>query len=73
MTHESATTRPALAAPILSFFLGCVLVATTAAGAGTLGVVPSADGTPIAYEVHGGGEPTLILVHGYASVGHDIV
>ena len=66
MTHEPATTRSAPAAPFLGFFLGCVLVATTAAGAGTPGVVPSADGTPIAYEVHGGGEPTLILVHGWS-------
>jgi pimeloyl-ACP methyl ester carboxylesterase len=65
MTHERSTTRLAPAAPFLCFFLGCVLVATTAAGAGTPGVVPSADGTPIAYEVHGGGEPTLILVHGW--------
>ena len=59
MTHERATTRAA-------FFLGCVLIAATAAGAGTPGVVPSADRTPIAYEVHGGGEPTLILVHGWS-------
>ena len=69
MTHERATTRPAPAALFLGFFLGCVLVAATAAGAtcaGTPGVVPSADGTPIAYEVHGGGEPTLILVHGWS-------
>ena len=66
MTHERAITRTA---PFLGFFLGCVLVAATAAGAagaGTPGVVPSADGTPIAYEVHGGGEPTLILVHGWS-------
>ncbi len=66
MTHERATTRPAPAALILGFFLGCVLVVATAAGAGTLGVAISADGTPIAYEVHGGGEPTLILVHGWS-------
>jgi len=66
MTHQRVTTRPAAVAPFLGFFLGCVLVAATAAGAGTFGVVPSADGTPIAYEVHGGGEPTLILVHGWS-------
>ena len=29
-------------------------------------IVPSADGTPIAYEVHGTGEPTLVLVHGWS-------
>ena len=63
MTHERMTTR---SAQFLGFFLGCVLVAAGAASAGTLGVVPSADGTPIAYEVHGGGEPTLILVHGWS-------
>ncbi len=65
MTHKRATTRTA---PFLGFFLGCVLVAVTAcaAGAGASGVVPSADGTPIAYEVHGNGEPTLILVHGWS-------
>ena len=63
MTHERTTTR---SAPFLGFFLGCVLVAAGAASAGTLGVVPSADGTPIAYEVHGSGVPTLILVHGWS-------
>jgi len=52
-------------APFLGFFLGCVFFAA-AADAGTFGVVPSADGTPIAYEVHGDGEPTLILVHGWS-------
>jgi pimeloyl-ACP methyl ester carboxylesterase len=29
-------------------------------------VVPSRDGTPISYEVHGSGEPTLIFVHGWS-------
>jgi pimeloyl-ACP methyl ester carboxylesterase len=67
MTHERATTRPAPAASFLGFFLGCLLiVAASVAGAGTPGVVASADGTPIAYEVHGEGEPTLILVHGWS-------
>ena len=50
----------------IGIFLGCVLVVTNAAGAGIPGVVASADGTPVAYEVHGGGEPTLILVHGWS-------
>lgn len=66
MTRERATTRPSPAATFLGFFLGCVLVAASANGAGTPGVVSSADNTPIAYEVHGGGEPTLILVHGWS-------
>jgi len=63
VTHECATTRTS---PFLCFLLGCVLVAASAAVAGTPGVVPSVDGTPIAYEVHGCGEPTLILVHGWS-------
>ncbi len=50
----------------LGFFLSCVFVAVSVASAGPLGVVLSADGTPISYEVHGGGEPTLILVHGWS-------
>lgn len=29
-------------------------------------MVPSADGVPIAYEVHGQGEPALVLVHGWS-------
>ena len=63
MTHERTTTR---SGPFLRFILGCALVAAGAASAGTRGVVPSADGTPIAYEVHGSGELTLILVHGWS-------
>ena len=63
MIKERATTRTA---PFLALLFGCVLVAAAAAGAGTPGVVLSADGTPIAYEVHGSGEPTLILVHGWS-------
>ena len=66
MTHERSTSRPSRIATFLGFFLGCVLVAASANGAGTSGVVPSVDGTPIAYEVHGSGEPTLILVHGWS-------
>lgn len=63
MTHERATTRTT---PFLYLLFGCLLLAATAVGAGTPGIVPSADGTPIAYEVHGSGEPTLILVHGWS-------
>jgi hypothetical protein len=29
----------------------------------------SADGVPISYEVHGAGEPTLVLVHGWSCDG----
>lgn len=63
MTHRRAIIRMT---PLLGFFLGCVFFTAAAAGEGTLGVVPSADGTPIAYEVRGSGEPTLILVHGWS-------
>ncbi len=63
MTHECKTSYVTL---FLGLFLGCLLVATGVANAGNLAVVPSADGTPIAYEVHGSGEPTLILVHGWS-------
>jgi len=52
---------------ILICLLSCLFMTTLAvAGAGTPGVVASADGTPIAYEVYGEGEPTLILVHGWS-------
>jgi len=66
MTHERTKSRPAPAALFLGLILGCILAVAPVAGAGTPGVVPSADGTPIAYEVHGSGEPTLILVHGWS-------
>lgn len=29
-------------------------------------IVPSKDGTPISYEIHGAGEPTLVFVHGWS-------
>jgi pimeloyl-ACP methyl ester carboxylesterase len=29
-------------------------------------VVPSKDGTPISYEIHGAGEPALVFVHGWS-------
>lgn len=61
VTHQRATRRLLL---ILALFAGLALAAPAAAG--TCGVVPSADGTPISYEVHGSGEPTLILVHGWS-------
>ncbi|MGM0637432.1 MAG: alpha/beta fold hydrolase [Pseudomonadota bacterium] len=32
-------------------------------------VTDSADGVPIAYEVQGGGEPTLVFIHGWSSDG----
>jgi len=71
MTREDGASRPR---PFSGIIRGCILVVAavataavaTVAGAGTLGVVPSADGTPIAYEVHGRGEPTLMLVHGWS-------
>ena len=58
MILERVITR---SAHVLAFVL-----ISAVAGAGVPGVAPSADGTPIAYEVHGSGEPTLILVHGWS-------
>ena len=37
-----------------------------AADSSAAGKVPSADGVPIAYEVHGQGSPALVLVHGWS-------
>lgn len=52
--------------PFIGLLLACILVTAGVGIAGTSGVVSSADGTPIAYEVHGDGETTLILVHGWS-------
>jgi len=65
VTRKPATIRK----PLFPWLILGILVAAgaaSAAEAGTPGVAPSADGTPIAYEVHGSGEPTLILVHGWS-------
>ena len=78
MTRDRATISAAPGGLAVGFLVVSILVAVSTAGAGTFGVVPSADGTPISYEVHGEGEPTLILVHGwscdarywYAQVAH---
>ena len=43
-----------------------LLAATPFALADTPRIVPSSDGTPISYEVHGTGEPTLVFVHGWS-------
>ena len=61
MTVRSIWMTATLAAILCFLPLG-----VTAAGGVTPGVVPSADGTPISYEVRGSGEPTLILVHGWS-------
>lgn len=51
--------------------VGCLALLVLAAG-GTRAqsewprVVPSSDGVPIAYEVRGAGEPTLVFVHGWS-------
>ena len=65
MTNNHTTSRPPA---FLGLALVCIFLATAAAtvAAGTPGIVPSADGTPIAYEVHGTAQPTLILVHGWS-------
>jgi pimeloyl-ACP methyl ester carboxylesterase len=66
MTRDRATTLAAPRGLAVGFLVVSILVAVATAGAGSFGVVPSADGTPISYEVHGEGEPTLILVHGWS-------
>lgn len=45
-----------------------LVLSSTMAGAETTWAraVPSADGVPISYEVHGTGEPALIFVHGWS-------
>lgn len=42
------------------------LVGTAQADTGWPRIVYSEDGTPISYEVHGSGEPTLVFVHGWS-------
>ena len=48
------------------FFLMLLIFGAGRAQAEWPYVVPSKDGTPISYEVHGQGEPTLIFVHGWS-------
>lgn len=49
------------------FFVLLVLsVGSTSADAQWPNVVLSKDGTPISYEIHGAGEPTLVFVHGWS-------
>jgi pimeloyl-ACP methyl ester carboxylesterase len=52
----------------LTFLLITLFLAVGLAQSGTEWpkVVPSKDGTPISYEVHGTGEPTLVFVHGWS-------
>ena len=58
--------------PLLRRFYIAVLLlpglclAMTSALADAPRIVPSADGTPISYEVNGTGEPTLVFVHGWS-------
>ncbi|MDY6906405.1 MAG: alpha/beta hydrolase [Thermodesulfobacteriota bacterium] len=51
---------------ILIFILVSCFVGAIHASAQWPGVVPSRDGTPIAYEVFGTGEPALVFVHGWS-------
>ena len=55
----------------VSSLAGCLVVLLGLACAGQAWaawphVVSSSDGTPIAYEVYGAGEPTLVFVHGWS-------
>lgn len=54
--------RPAL---VLSVLLAALAANLPARAAPPARIVPSADGTPISYEVHGSGEPTLVFIHGW--------
>ena len=54
-----------LAIPCLAFLL-LLLPAGAPADTAWPRIVPSKDGTPIAYEIHGAGEPTLVFVHGWS-------
>lgn len=52
---------------VFQFVAGLVLLAGAAqADSDWPRVVHSEDGTPISYEVHGSGEPTLVFVHGWS-------
>ena len=51
---------------IFALVVGGALSLSHAADKSAALTVPSADGVPIAYEVHGKGEPTLVLVHGWS-------
>jgi pimeloyl-ACP methyl ester carboxylesterase len=46
--------------------LFCALSPAYAADSPAASKVPSADGVPIAYEVHGQGSPALVLIHGWS-------
>ena len=55
----------------LAGLLSCLLLLLAAVGVTQARtplprVIPSADGTPISYEVFGAGEPTLVFVHGWS-------
>jgi len=48
------------------FFMVLFMVGAVRAQAACPAIVLSRDGTPISYEVHGAGEPTLVFVHGWS-------
>jgi pimeloyl-ACP methyl ester carboxylesterase len=50
----------------VAMFLASMFATGTAAGDAAATTVHSADGVPIAYEVHGQGSPALVLVHGWS-------
>lgn len=50
---------------LITAILSLLIVGTVQAQANWPQVVNSKDGTPISYEVHGSGEPTLVFVHGW--------
>lgn len=58
--------RRGLQALVLGFVFTVLVIGAASAQADWPAVVLSRDGTPISYEVHGTGEPTLVFVHGWS-------
>lgn len=67
--HAKSGRRPGPSTRLVPTLLGSLLFLLLAFGqarAEWLRVALSKDTTPISYEVHGAGEPTLVLVHGWS-------
>lgn len=58
--------RRGLQALVFGFVFTVLVIGAASAQADWPAVVLSRDGTPISYEVHGTGEPTLVFVHGWS-------
>ena len=67
--HAESGRRPGLIAGLFLALLGGLLFlfpAFVQARAAWPHVAISKDGTPVSYEIHGAGEPTLVFVHGWS-------